>query len=204
MTQKEGTSQKLMESECWVYRFDSTDAHQWSKSCFNFLFRESRRHNRWMNTAFQMLISNSCSRSTTSMGNILNSSGDSFSENAFWNKWTSTSTTYEKRYTYCHWDKRVVFEEPLYGHTVNHVVALIYSLTRSFKTTMLMHIINTCERHMLWQISMHFHVRNMILWNETLRTWAETKIANAHNNYSRMNLSLWYFSSNLVRTYFSL
>ena len=136
-----------------------------------------------------MPISNSCSRSTTSMGNILNSSGDSFLEKAFWNKWTPTSAVYQERCTYCHWDQRVIFEEPLYGHTINHVVVLIYGLTCSFKMTMPIWVINTCERHMLQQVSMHSHVRNMVHWYETPRTRAATKILNASYNYSSRTYS---------------
>jgi hypothetical protein len=43
-------------------------------------------------------------------------------------------------------DQRILFEEVLYGHTINCVVLLIDSLTRSVKTTAPTRIINTGER----------------------------------------------------------
>jgi len=98
LTLNGGISQKL--SECLVSGpRDSTNPYHLSNSCFKFSFSQSRRHSRWMKMAFQMLSSTSCSRSTTSVSNILKLKVDNLAENTFWNSEHKTNHMIERTLT---------------------------------------------------------------------------------------------------------
>jgi len=78
---------------------DSTNPYCLSNSCFKFSFSQSRRCSRWMKMAFQTPSSTSCSRSTTSVSNILKLKVDNLAENAFWNSEHKTNHMIERTLT---------------------------------------------------------------------------------------------------------
>ena len=98
LTPNGGISWKL--SKCLVSGpRDSTNPYRLSNSCFKLSFSHSRRHSRWMKMAFQMLSSTSCSRSTTSVSNILKLKVDNLAKNAFWNSEHKTNHMIERTFT---------------------------------------------------------------------------------------------------------
>jgi len=87
-------------SECLVSGSrDSTNPYRLSNSCFKFSFSQLRRHSRWMKTAFQTPSSTSCSRSTTSVSNILKLKVDNLAENVFRNSEHKTNHMIERTLT---------------------------------------------------------------------------------------------------------
>ena len=100
------------------------------------------------------------------------------------------TVTYRKESrTHCIRDQRILIDESLHSRTVNWVVVIIYSITRSFKTSASIRVVVTHKRYTLCKISSHSHIRHMNHCDSTSRTRAETKIADADYDNSRAYFS---------------
>ena len=147
-TERENLSET---NQMWVLSIESPEfcyAYWQSNSCFNFPSMQSRRHSRWINTAFQTPSSTSCKRSTTSMSNMLKPNADSLSENAFWKSQMMTTITFQKKIltilgTRESWSRSLFIAAPLTRWLFSYM-AVHTAWTQARQSTSSTHARDTC------------------------------------------------------------